>query len=314
MKIDKKHSTHEFSLVIPVYNELPNLPTLFKRLQKAQLEWPKPYQIIFVNDGSTDATLFFLKKNKKKLHNVKIINFTRNFGHQAALLAGMEEASGCLIGCIDADLQDPPELLIKMIRKIKSSKAEVIYGVRKKRKEDPVKVFCYWAAYRFLKKVLKINMPLDSGDFSVMRKQVVDILVKYHEQNLFIRGMRAWAGFQQEAFFYERAAREFGNSKYSYFDLISLALNGIVGFTILPVIFLVALGIFGTTISLAYFIFIAFCFIFSFPAPAGFFSIMASLLLFSSIQLCATGIIGLYVFKNYEETRKRPLYLIKEIF
>lgn len=314
MKIDKKHSAYEFSLVIPVYNELPNLPTLFKRLQKAQSEWPKPYQIIFVNDGSSDASLALLKKHKKGLRNIKIIDLTRNFGHQAALLAGMREASGLLIGCIDADLQDPPELLIKMIRQMKSSQAEVIFGVRKKRKEDPLKVFCYWLAYRLLKKILKINMPLDSGDFCVMKKQVVDILVKYHDQNLFLRGLRAWAGFRQEAFYYERAAREFGDSKYSYFDLISLALNGIVGFTILPVIFLGALGVFGILISLIYFVFIALCFLFSFKAPAGFFSVMASLLLFSSIQLCAFGIVGLYVFKNYEETRKRPLFLIKKIY
>ena len=313
MKLIPKKESYRFSLIIPIFNEIPNLTELFKRLKAAQKKWKSPYEIIFINDGSTDKSLNFLQKNKKSLQNVKIIDFSRNFGHQAALFAGLKEASGDLVACIDADLQDPPELLNDMVLKLEKHRADVVYGVRKNRKEGPVKVFCYWLAYRVLRKIFKLNLPLDSGDFCVMNRKVVNILVSHHDQNLFLRGLRAWVGFKQEAYPYVRAARAFGNSKYSYFNLISLALNGIVGFTSLPIYFLGILGVIGLLISFIYISFLITAFAFSYPTPAGFYSVMAAILFFSSIQLCAFATLGFYVFKNYEETRKRPLYLIKKI-
>ena len=309
-----KKKTSSLSIVIPVYNEIENLPSLLQRIKISQTKWPKNSELIFVNDGSSDSSLDYLKRHKGLLHNAKVLDLTKNFGHQAALLAGLTASNGEVIGCLDADLQDPPELIEKMLKQMHQDKADVIYGVRKNRKEGAIKTLIYWLAYRVLNKVLRIQIPLDSGDFCLMKKNVKRIIITHHDQNLFLRGLRAWVGFKQVPFIYSRDSRFKGKSNYSFSKLLELGFNGIVGFTNLPILFLGVIGVIGLTASLCYMLFLVTALLLNYPSPPGFVSLMVALLLFSSIQLLAIWVIGFYVCKNYEETRKRPTYLVKTIY
>jgi glycosyltransferase involved in cell wall biosynthesis len=302
------------SVVIPVYNEEEIITVLFQRVMQAMENWTKDFEIICVNDGSKDKTLSLLLEAHKKDSRWKVISLSRNFGHQAAFLAGLSHAKGEIIGMIDGDLQDPPELLIEFYKKIQEG-YDVVFGVRKKRKEGFWKRIAYRTYYRFLRKVSQVEIPLDSGDFSLMTREVLDNIIASQEHSLFIRGIRSWVGFKQYAFEYERDKRFGGEPKYTLRKLFQLAYNGVFSFSTFPVKLLTTLGVAVISVALAYSTYaITMKILYPEKVIQGFTTLAIAIFIFSGVQLLALGMIGEYVLRIYDETRNRPVFVVKEKF
>ncbi|RJP60590.1 MAG: glycosyltransferase [Candidatus Auribacter fodinae] len=304
------------SVIIPAYNEEDVLDQLIERLIKALESWEDDNEILFVDDGSRDRTWEIIKKYNKKYKNIKGIKFSRNFGHQAAVTAGLNYVKGDAALVIDADLQDPPELLLEFINKWKEG-YDVIYAVRKKRKESLFKKISYFLFYRLLQKLSEIKIPLDSGDFCLMDRKVIDKLNELPEKRRFIRGLRAWVGFKQTKLEYERPARVGGEPKYSIIKLIELALNGLLSFSSLPLRFASIMGLifagtsfFGFIFFLVYRIFDLTLFGYKITQTAGITTILLTVLFLGGIQLITIGIIGEYVGRIFEEIKGRPTYIL----
>jgi dolichol-phosphate mannosyltransferase len=305
------------SIVIPCYNEEEILPQLFFRITKVFSKLPYQWEVICVDDGSKDRTFELLEKQHAKNPHWKCISLSRNFGHQTAISCGIHNTSGDAVIVMDADLQDPPEELHRYIDKWLEG-YEVVYAIRKKRKENFVKRFCYWSFYRILQHVTEINVPLDSGDFSLMDKKVVDVLKIMPERNRFVRGLRAWVGFKQIGLEYDRAARAAGETKYSVKKLFKLATDGILSFSSLPLTAAARLGMFVSILALIGILFTLIQRVFSStfskiglgPVP-GYATIVIALLFLGGIQLMFLGIIGAYLSRIYDEVKNRPLWVIK---
>src|SRR3990167_8487919 len=231
----------KYSVILPVYNEQGNLNSLYKRVTKVLVDLKKEYEVIFIKDGSHDKTKDILEDLHKKSNNIKIINFSRNFGHQTAVTAGLDFASGGQVAILDADLQDPPEILPKFFAKLDEG-YDTVYAVRKKRKEGVIKKIAYDLFYRILRSISSTDIPLDSGDFCVMNRKVVEAINSLPERNRFIRGIRSWVGFKQIGIEYERAFRHAGESKYTVRKLFKLAFDGIFSFSYVPLQFMFLLG------------------------------------------------------------------------
>ncbi len=303
--MDKKNS--RFSIVIPIYNEEMNIEELYNRLKKVQHLFTNPFEIIFTNDGSTDNSLYILKTLASSDKNVKIIDLSRNFGHQIAIKAGLSFATGDATIIMDGDLQDPPELVERLTKKWQEG-YHVVYAIRKTRKERFLLRFLYTSFYRLLKMMSKISIPLDAGDFCLMDKKIVDILVAMPESNPFIRGLRSWAGYNQIGIEYDRQERFKGRAKYTFLKLLRLALDGILSFSDIP---LRISAIFGFIISGVSILLIISLFIKRLPVPGT--TLIAVLVLFiGGVQLITIGILGEYMGRIYEESKKRPSFLIKE--
>ena len=242
-KVTMEHANEQLlSVVTPFYNEEEVVDRLASEIISVLSARRGPWEVIAVNDGSRDATLAKLVKWHRREPRFKVIDLSRNFGHQRALLAGLSHASGDVIACIDGDLQDPPALIPTMLDQLDEQDADVVYAVRRRRKENAAKTTAYWMAYRLMRWIMDIELPLDSGDFAVMRRPVLESMLRMPEQSLFLRGLRAWVGFRQVPFEYERAARAAGEEKYRWSDLFRLAYNGIFSFTKLPIRLLVLVG------------------------------------------------------------------------
>lgn len=300
------------SLVIPIYNEEEVIPLLYERCMSALLAWTEDFEIICVNDGSHDNSFSLLYKYHQEDNRFKVISFSRNFGHQAAFLCGLKNANGQYIAMIDGDLQDPPELLEKFYQKIKNDRFDVVYGVRKKRKEGILKKIAYKTYYWFLSNISTVPIPLDSGDFSMMTRSVLDHILTMQEQSLFIRGIRSWVGFKQFGYEYDRDSRSAGEAKYTLKKLIALAYNGVFSFSQFPIKILTKLGVFVTLISVLYSIYALYVKITTPDVPQGFTTLAIAIFLFSGVQLLALGVIGEYVLRIYDESRNRPHYIEKE--
>lgn len=303
----------KLSLVIPLYNEEENIGLLYERCQSALSSWLESYEVICVNDGSKDETLPLLRSIHTRDSRWKIISLSRNFGHQQAFLSGLQRASGDIVAMIDGDLQDPPELLKDFYLTMNDKNADVVYGVRRKRKESWIKKLMYKLYYLILRKMASIDIPLDSGDFCLMKKEVVISMLRMKEQSLFLRGIRSWVGFSQIGFEYERDARSGGNPKYTLKKLISLAYNGIFSFSQLPVKILTTLGFWVISIAILYSFYALYIKITSPDVPQGFTTLAIAIFLLGGIQLLALGILGEYVVRIYDETRKRPHYIEDEV-
>jgi glycosyltransferase involved in cell wall biosynthesis len=301
------------TLVIPLYNEEANVQKLFERCTSAFSGWVESYEIICVNDGSNDKTPELLKSIHKLDPRWKIISFSRNFGHQQAFLCGLTRATGQYVAMMDGDLQDPPELIEKFYETIKNKDCDVVYGIRSKRKESAFKKFMYQSFYRILKKVANVEIPLNSGDFCLMKKEVAVNVVIAREQSLFLRGIRSWVGYKQLGFVYERDARFGGEPKYTLKKLFQLAYNGIFSFSQLPVKLLTTLGFWVVLISVFYSVYAIYIKITSPDVPQGFTTLAIAIFFFGGVQLIALGIIGEYVLRIYDETRNRPHFIEKEI-
>lgn len=302
------------SVVIPVYNEEELVDQLAMEIISVLSARPGPWEVIAINDGSRDATLNKLVEWHRREARFKVIDLSRNFGHQRALLAGLAHASGEVIACIDGDLQDPPTLIPTMLKQLDEYDADVVYAVRRRRKENAAKTTAYWMAYRLMRWIMSINLPLDSGDFAVMRRPVLEAMLRMPEQSLFLRGLRAWVGFRQVPFEYERAARAAGQAKYCWSDLFRLAYNGIFSFTKLPIRVLGIVGTVAVLFSACYAIWLFGAWLFGVDIPAGFSTLIMAIIFFSGVQLVAIRILGAYIHRIYDEVRARPVYLVRKFW
>jgi polyisoprenyl-phosphate glycosyltransferase len=300
------------SVVIPLYNESSNILMLHERLHRVLQHLNITYELIFINDGSVDDTIALVKHLAQLDSSVRYIDFSRNFGHQIAVSAGLNFAQGEKIVIIDADLQDPPELIAALLQK-SAEGYEVVYAKRTARKgETWLKKQTAKGFYRILKAITNIEIPLDTGDFRIMDKKVVEILNTMPEQHKFLRGQIAWVGFRQTYIEYERAERQGGTTGYTFRKMIRFALDGITAFSDLP---LKIVTWFGFLVSFVAFLVIIFAFYSRFiiqDYEKGWTSIMVSVLFIGGIQMIAIGIIGEYLSRMNSDIRKRPLYIIRE--
>jgi len=301
----------DFSVVIPVYNEEEVLPETYRRMKQVMSSTRGSYELIFVNDGSRDKSREILESFARGDEAVKLINFSRNFGHQVAITAGLDYAEGQAVIVIDADLQDPPEVILTMIEKWEEG-YEVVYGKRVKREgESFFKKITASFFYRLLKKFTTIDIPVDTGDFRLMDKKVVDALRLFREKNRFMRGLVSWVGFRQTSVEYVREKRWAGETKYSLRKMLKLAWDGITSFSDKPLKIATYAGIPLSLFSLVLFLIVLFQYLggkSAFPAT----SLISILnLLVGGIILIALGIMGEYIGRIYEEVKGRPLYIVE---
>ncbi len=300
------------SIVIPVYNEELINDQLYSRTITALEKIKGSFEVICVNDGSSDKSLEKMIEFHEIDPRFKVLDLSRNFGHQSPNLAGLSEAKGDYIGIIDGDLQDPPEVLGAFLDKLKTESLDVVYAVRKKRKESMVKRLAYWTYYRLLNMVSAESIPLDSGDFCVMTKRVKDHIVQHPEQSLFIRGIRHWVGFRQAGMEYERDSRVAGETKYSLGKLMKLAYNGIFSFSDFPIKLMGRIGVVTTVFIVVYSIYLLSKRLFWGEVPQGYTTLILAIFFFGGVQLISIRILGEYITRIYDESRKRPLFIVKD--
>lgn len=300
------------SVVIPVFNEQENLRELYRRLIAALERIENNFEILFVDDGSRDASLEILTQLAQNDARVTVIAFARNFGHQAAISAGLDQARGEGVIVMDADLQDPPEVLTQFVAKWREGH-DVVYAVREQRKEGWFKRTSYALFYRLLQRVANIDIPLDAGDFCIMDRRVVDLLVNMPERNRFVRGIRSWVGLDQVGLKYERAARYAGETKYSYGRLMTLALDGLVSFSYVPLRVISLAGIGVSVVSILLAIIYTIQKVFWGLNPPGFPTTIVAIFFLAGIQLITIGVIGEYVGRIFEEVKRRPMYVVRQV-
>jgi dolichol-phosphate mannosyltransferase len=302
----------DLSIVVPIYNEEENLDLLSSRLTKVLDAIPLTYEVILVDDGSKDKSLDLLREIATRDSRFVVVELARNFGHQVAISAGLDQARGAAVVIMDADLQDPPELLPQFLAKWREG-YQVVYAVRTQRKENWLKRIAYITFYRLLQRVANVDIPLDTGDFCLMDRKVVDLLVAMPERNRFIRGIRSWVGLNQIGIPYERAAREAGQPKYTFMRLLLLALDGFVSFSHAPlrIASLVGLGISLFSFFMAV--------VYSMQRltlglnPPGFATLVVAVFFLAGIQLITIGVMGEYIGRIFDEVKQRPRYVIRQI-
>ena len=302
----------KISFVIPMYYEEKVVEECYKRVKNVLNELSQyDHEIIVVNDGSTDETLPLLEKIAKKDKSLKVISFSRNFGHQAAVTAGLNYVTGDAIVIIDADLQDPPELIKDMI-KLWEEGNEVIYGKRKTRKgESAFKLFTAKMFYKTLNALSDVEIPKDTGDFRLVDRKVVDTINQMPEHNKFLRGLFSWVGYKQKAFEYERQERFAGKTKYPLKKMLKLASDGIIGFSTKPLKLVGILGIISIVISFILLIYAIISYLFQLNnLSACWTSIMVAITFFAGVQLLSIWIIAEYIGKIYDESKRRPQYIV----
>lgn len=314
-----KESPQSLSVIVPCYNEEDSLPTLFERIEKISGDWPDDFEVICIDDGSSDRTVDLLREQNARNAKWKVVILSRNFGHQAAVSAGLESATGEVVAIIDADLQDPPELITDLIEKWREG-FEVVYAVRKKRKEGVFKRAAYYCFYRLMKAMTEIeDFPLDSGDFSLLDRKVVDTLVAFPEKNRFLRGLRAWSGFRQTGLEYERSARLAGEPKYTFKMLFGLASDGLFSFSGVPLRLASFAGVIISCFSGLGAMFFVVQKIhpepfreMGLPIVPGFAATIVTILFLGGVQLLFLGVIGEYLNRIYTEVKGRPEFLVAE--
>jgi polyisoprenyl-phosphate glycosyltransferase len=306
----------DLSLIIPCYNEEDVLPLLETRLRKFLGNLGVSWEVLFVDDGSQDRTFELLAAMHRAEPRFKVISLSRNFGHAAALCAGLACAQGQAVGLLDADLQDPPELFALCLDKLREG-YDVAYAVRRKRNENIVKRTAYTVFYRLLKSLAEVDIPLDSGDFCLMHRRVVDVLTAMPERNVFLRGLRAWTGFRQIGVEYERGARAAGRTKYPFRKLLKLAADGVFDFSTLPLRLAAYLGFASLGLSLMAGLFVLAWKFFNFrllghyPSEVpGWTSIVCLILFFGGVQFLILGCMGEYIGRIYGEIKQRPRWII----
>ncbi|MEO1518941.1 MAG: glycosyltransferase family 2 protein [Bacteroidota bacterium] len=302
----------DISVVIPVYNEEKNIYLLHQRLSDILQKMNIRYELVFVNDGSADRSMALIKGLSESDECVKFLDFSRNFGHQIAVTAGLDYTSGDAVVIIDADLQDPPELIVDMYKK-RQEGFEVVYAKRKTRKgESWLKLLTARVFYRLLSRITSISIPVDTGDFRMIDRKIVNILRKMPEKNKYLRGQISWIGFRQTYVEYERQERNAGETGYTYKKMIRFALDGVTGFSDLP---LRIVTYFGIIVSAFAFVVTIYAFYARFilrDYEPGWTSLILSVLFIGGIQMIAIGIIGEYLSRMNNNIRNRPLYIVNE--
>ena len=302
----------EISIVVPLYNEEKNIRLMYDRLVSSILKITSNFEIIYVNDGSKDNSFLELLKLSNEDERVKYINFSRNFGHQIAVTAGLDYSKGAVVVIIDGDLQDPPEVIPEMYAMYKEG-FEVVYGQRLKRKGDNFfKKITAKYFYRILKKITSINIPLDTGDFRLIDQKIVKDLKNMPEQNKFLRGQIAWLGYRQTSIFFERDERKFGETGYPFSKMLKFALDGITGFSDVPLQFVTKTGIFISFISFLVILYAIFSHFILERTITGWTSLIISSMFIGGVQLISVGIIGEYISRINKNVQNRPLYIVSE--
>ncbi|MDK2408768.1 glycosyltransferase family 2 protein [Aphanizomenon sp. PH219] len=302
-----------YSLVIPIYNEEENIMEMYRRLHDVMEQLDGDVELILIDDGSRDRSLSMMRELHHRDHRVHYLSLARNFGHQIAVTAGLNFVQGKCIIVMDADLQDPPELILTMIEKW-HQEYQVVYAQRiSRQKEGWLKRLTAYLFYRLLRRLAKVDIPVDTGDFCLMDRQVVDILNSMPERNRYVRGLRAWVGFRQTSVLFERNPRFAGDVKYTFGKSLSLAIDGIISFSTVPLRLATYLGIISATIAMIMIVLVIYWRIF---APVshliGYTLITISMFFLGSVQLVCIGILGEYIGRIYEEVKGRPLYTLKE--
>jgi len=300
-------------VAIPVHNEEGVLPDLLARVQKVLDGLPPgPHEILFVDDGSTDRSFEILCQAARKDARIVAIALSRNFGHQAAITAALDHVSGDAVVVMDGDLQDVPEVVPEFVEKFREG-YDVVYAQRVRRKEPLPLRLCYFVFYRMMASLSDIRLPLDSGDFGLMSRRVVDHVRRMPEHHRYLRGMRSWVGFRQIGIPVERAERHSGKSKYSVMRLMKLAFDGIFAFSIVPIRAAALMGAFVMFLSTLYVFYSLYAKIFEHKSPQGFTALLIAVTFLSGVVLFFLGIIGEYVGRIYEETKARPQFVIGQI-
>jgi len=301
------------SVAVPIHNEESVLPELLARL-RGVLDTIQggPHEIVFVDDGSSDRTFAILEQASSHDPRIFVLSLSRNFGHQSAISAALDNVSGDATVVMDGDLQDVPETIPQFVEKHLQG-YDVVYAQRVRRKEPWPLRFCYFVFYRLMASLSDIHLPLDSGDFGLMSRRVVEEVRRMPEHHRYLRGMRSWVGFRQTGLQIERAERHSGKSKYSMIRLIKLATDGIFAFSIVPIRAAALFGAFVMLLSSIYVLYAVYAKIFLKESPQGFTALIAAITFLSGILLFFLGVIGEYVGRIYEETKARPQYIIQRV-
>ena len=307
-----KRRSRLLSVVVPFYNEGRNVEAMHARLVATLEKLGVGYELVFVDDGSLDATPEVLDSLQSSDPNVVVIHLSRNFGHQAAVSAGLDHARGRGVVVMDGDLQDPPEVLPEFVRKWREG-FEVVYAIRRNRKEHAFKRLGYFSFYRILNAISELDIPLDSGDFCLMDRKVVDALKALPEKMRFVRGLRTFVGYRQAGIDYERSARGSGRPKYTLKALFGLAVDGVVSFSSYPLRVLTYVGLGTASLATLLTIWVFFDAFAHHTAPRGWASVIVAVLFMGSIQMIGMGIIGEYLRLIFLESKGRPSYIVAEI-
>lgn len=305
-------ATPTFTIIAPVFNEKESLPFLYQRVKEVMDSTGEPWELVLVDDGSRDGSTDEIRSLAAHDKWVRPVIFARNFGHQIAVTAGLDYSRGQAVVIIDADLQDPPEVILEMIQKWREG-FEVVFAVRADREgETWFKKFTASAFYRLIYRITDVKIPLDTGDFRLLDRKVVNVMNRMREHHRFLRGMSSWVGFKQVGVSYKRAARFAGETKYPFKKMFKLALNAITGFSYLPLQIATYMGFFSALLAL---IAIPVVIIMRSLNEGAFFgqaSVLIAVLFLGGVQLVSLGILGEYVGRIYDEVKGRPLYVVSE--
>ena len=312
-KVSERRNLSLLSIIVPCFNEEQVIREAHRRLTATLETIPESnFELIYVDDGSDDGSLGILRELQQADQRVRIIVLSRNFGHQIAVTAGLEHAAGDAVVVIDADLQDPPEVIHEMLERWRQG-VDVAYGVRLDREGETT--FKLWSArvfYRFINRLSDVPIPLDTGDFRLLDREVVNAFLAMPEKDRFVRGMMAWVGFRQEPVHYQRAARLAGVTKYPFRNMLSFAINGILSFSLAPLRLAMYMGFTASGLALLGIVYALGMRLFTDTWVTGWTLLFIAMLFLGGVQLLFLGIIGEYLGRIYGEVKRRPLYLVKE--
>jgi dolichol-phosphate mannosyltransferase len=301
-----------YSIVAPIYNEVESLPQLYRRIKKVMQLEHRTWELILVDDGSTDGSTEAIRRLSRRDRHVRPVIFARNFGHQIAITAGWDYARGDAVVIIDADLQDPPEAIPELARKWKEG-YDVVYAIRAEREgESWFKRVTASVFYRLIRRITDVSIPVDTGDFRLMDRKVVDVLKKMRERHRFPRGMSAWVGFRQIGVSYKRSPRFAGTTKYPFRKMLLLALNAITGFSYFPLQVATFFGFFSAGLAILAIPVVIYLRMAGIPQFTGQATTLIAVLFLGGIQLISLGVLGEYIGRVYDEAKARPLYVVRE--
>ena len=301
-----------YSIIAPIFNEKDNLPELHRRVSEVMSSTGEPWELLLVDDGSTDGSSDIIREMAKRDEHVRPVIFARNFGHQVAVTAGLDYSRGGAVVIIDADLQDPPELILEMAKKWKDGN-EVVFAVRTEREGESW--FKLWTAslfYRIIYRITDVKIPLDTGDFRLMDRKVVNVMNRMRERHRFLRGMSAWVGFKQVGVEYKRAARKAGETKYPFRKMFRLAINAVTGFSYFPLQVATFFGFASASLAIIAIPVVAILRLTNTHFFEGQTTTLVAVLFLGGVQLISLGILGEYIGRLYDEAKGRPLYIVRE--
>jgi glycosyltransferase involved in cell wall biosynthesis len=304
--------TIEYSIIAPIYNEIGNIPELYRRVMETMEKACEPWELLMVDDGSTDGSTDEIRRLASLDEHIKPVIFARNFGHQIAVTAGLDYSMGKAVVIIDSDLQDPPEVILDMIAKWKEG-FEVVFAQRTEREgETWFKLFTASLFYRLIYRITDVDIPMDTGDFRLLDRKVVDVIMQMRERHRFLRGMSVWVGFKQTGVTYKRASRYTGVTKYPFRKMLKFASDAITSFSYFPLQVAMYLGFFSAGLSIIAIPVVIVLRMIGLHAFIGQATTLIAVLFLGGVQLISLGILGEYIGRLYDEAKGRPLYIVRE--